>query len=166
MTDEEKKSDGYRSHQSSQMDTSLTSKDGAEVSYKGCTTWPEMRRLCAQEGRTVIHEGKHPCYACVAPGCCWNSKKQGWSEGEASLANHIRAVGENEEKFWKKKPGEDPPTTEELEKVVHPGRKWYKQVSPNEETEEEMKDRLMKAGIIMKKEKKAKTSDNGWGDGS
>lgn len=48
--------------------------------------------------------------------------------------------------------------------MIHPGQKWFKQVSPYEETDEEMKDRLKKAGIITSK--KAKTNENSWGDGS
>ena len=50
--------------------------------------------------------------------------------------------------------------------MVHPGPKWYKQVSPDEETEQETRDRLEKAGIISRKKAKTDETESGWGHGS
>ena len=165
--DREQKSDGYASQRSSNNTSIMDDKEPLE--YKGCTTWQEYRRLCMETGRKIDHEGKHPCYACPAPGCYWNSKRQGWDAGEHSLASHTRSSGENEEKFWKRSILGREPTPAELEKVVHPGTRWYRQVAPAEESEAEIKQRLAASGIIPKeesREKKQKVQNDAWGDGS
>ena len=100
-------SDGYRSRHSSDAKDSenatqmeiLSGKAGTEVSYMGCTTWKPFRQKCAEEAwkKENIFQGKQPCFARIAPGRWWASKKQDWSEAEGSLTQHIRAAGENEE---------------------------------------------------------------------
>ena len=135
-----------------------------KVEFMGCTTWPEFRRLAAAEAEKDGNkwEGKKVCYVCPAKGCYWSSKRMGWSEAEYALTAHVSQQGINEEAYWQK----PHPSLKDLENVIHPGRKWMAQVSPQEETEEELLTRLRASGIVCDKKMKKKDDDTHWGSGS
>ena len=145
--------------------TTWSSPDYQEkVEFMGCKTWPEFRRLAAAEAEKEGNEweGRKVCYVCPAKGCQWSSKRMNWSSAEYALSAHVSQQGINEEAYWQK----PRPSLEDLASVVHPGRKWMTQVSPKEESEEELMKRLKAQGIVCDKRMKKQEDETRWASGS